>query len=128
MDKTDLPELRWHDLAKEPPPLGRPIVLFPEISDVGHMFHTCRWTVSNPEYARLHGLERGYTSWFPILPHVDEAMIEAKIERLRQQEADPQHQWHEGFKRAAENIVETLQQVAADRPELINCIRDRFCK
>lgn len=119
-------ELRWHDLKTEPPPLGRPVIMFPRISDVGHMFGNDFWTTSNPEYARLHALEQGYTSWFPIPEHPDEVAVEAKCEEFRREEANPQRQFHKGFQRAAENIVEALEQLVPDRAAVAQCIRDRF--
>lgn len=128
LPELETPDLRWHDLATEPPRGDRPVILFPQISDVGHMYDVSPWNVSNPEFARLNALRQGYTSWFPVPVHADEDVVKARIEEIYRAEGDAEHQWAEGFKRAAENIVEALKQIAPDRPELVNCIRDRFCK
>ena len=121
-------EYRWYDLRTEaPPPVGRPVILFPMISDVGHRYDVRRnYHVSNPEYVRLYALEMGYTHWFPVPPHPDEAAIEAKIAALYQPENDGRQQWADGFERAAENIVEALEQLVPDRPAVAQVIRDRF--
>jgi hypothetical protein len=121
-------EYRWHDLRTEAPPTGeRPVILFPVISDVGHRFDVRRdYHVSNPEYVRLRALEMGYTHWFPVPPHPDEAAIEARIEALYASENDARQQFDEGFKRAAENIVETLKEIVPDRPNVARVISDRF--
>lgn len=125
---TEEPELRWHDLATEPPPLGRTIIMFPVVIDVGHRFDLRRfYTTSNPEYARLHGLENGYTHWFPIPPHPGEAALEAKIEATYAPEAIAAQNFHKGFQRASENIVGALKQLVPDRPEVARVIEARYC-
>jgi len=104
-------EYRWHDLKKEQIPGDRSVILFPVITDVGHIFDVFSfntYTISNPEYARLHALEKGYTHWFPIPVHPDEEKIIEKIKKIYENEHKAEEQFNKGFERAAENIVAEL--------------------
>lgn len=120
-------ELRWHDLRIELPPGDRCVILFPQISDCGHLFDVEQiYAVSNPEYVRLRALERGYTHWFPIPVHPQEAEVEAKIKELYAHENDPQEQFNKGFQRAVENMMDFIKEIVPDRPNVIRAIDDRF--
>ena len=121
------PELRWHDLTKEPPQGDGGVILFPEITNVGHLFWFNRLhVISNPEYARLHALEKGYTHWFPIPKHPDEDKIREKIKKLYEPEAIADREFHKGFERATENIIEFLKGIVPDRPSVILAVKARF--
>ena len=120
-------ELRWHDLRAELPPGDRPVILFPQISDCGHLFDVERsYVVSNPEYVRLRALEQGYTHWFPVPIHPQEAAIRAKIEELYAHENDNEVQFAKGFQRAVENMTNFIKEIVPDRPNVILAIEDRF--
>ena len=113
----------WRDLKTDPPTGDRCILLFPSLSDVGHLY-----SVSNPDYARINGLRHGHTHWADIEPHPQEAAAEAKVEEIRRAEHDREKQYYDGFQRASENIVEALKELVPDRPAVAQAIEARFVK
>jgi hypothetical protein len=126
MNKLTEIELRWHDLKTESPPGDGCVVLFPNISDVGIFFETRLYISSNPEYARLNALEQGYTHWFPIPSHPQEAEIRTKIEEMYAPDRYAQEQFYKGFQIASENIVAYLKELVPDRPSVARVIEEMF--
>jgi hypothetical protein len=120
-------ELRWYDLQTDLPKGDGCVVLFPQISDVGILYNVEHmYTSSNPEFARVNALRRGYTSWFPIPRHSQESEVKAKIEEMYKGERDADEQFYKGFQRATENIVKILKEIVPDRPNVARLIEERF--
>ena len=118
----------WHDLKTEPPQGDGCVVLFPEISDIGILYTHHIYTSSNPEFARLSAIDRGYTHWFPIPKHPQEEEVEQRIKKMYEHEHSEEQQFYKGFQRASENIIGVLKDLLPDRPNVIRAIKDRFLK
>jgi hypothetical protein len=108
----------WRDLKTDPPTGDRAVLLFPCISDVGHLY-----TVSNTQYARARGTEFGYTHWSDIPVHPKELEIEAKCRELGGEERKYKEEWYKGFHRAATVISDFLDE---SNPDLAQKVRERY--
>jgi len=127
MNKEKEVELRWHNLKTEPPEGNGGVLLFPVITDVGHFYAFDRiHIVSNPEYARLHGIEKGYTHWFPVPKHPDEDKIREKIKKLYSADAIGDRRFYQGFDTATEAIIDFIKEIVPDRPQVVAAIEARF--
>ena len=118
-------ELRWHKLEDEKPVGDGCVVLFPVITDVGLLYDNI-YRPSNPEYARITALEKGYTHWFPIPKHPDEDAIKEKIKELYSDEYLLDLQFYKGLNVAYEHMINFIEDLVPDRPGVIQALRSRF--
>lgn len=58
----------WRSIKDDPPTHDRCVVIFPCVTDVGHVYQT-----SNPEYVRQNAWNQGYRFWADIDPAPGEA-------------------------------------------------------